>query len=47
MYTLSGAAMITQDFLKTFLEYPPRQSPGSFSVDGMQQLESARARMGN
>ena len=47
MYTLSAAGLIAQDFLRTFLDYPPRQSPGSFSVDGiMQQLEAAQARMG-
>jgi arylsulfatase A-like enzyme len=44
MYTISGAAVLTTDFLSTFLDYPPRQEPGSFSVDGiMSQLESARA----
>jgi len=48
MYTLSAAALIAQDFLKTFLEYPPRQEPGSFSVDAiMQQLKSPTSRMGN
>ena len=48
MYTLSGAALVAQDFLKTFLEFPPRQAPGSFSVDAiMQQLESSSSRMGN
>jgi arylsulfatase len=44
MFAISGAAVITTEFLKTFLEFPPRQSPGSFSVDGIiQQLEAARA----
>ena len=44
MYTISGAAVITQNFLQTFLDFPPRQEPGSFSVDGiMRQLEAARA----
>jgi len=31
-------------FMKTFLDYPQRQQPGSFNVDIiMQQLEAARA----
>ena len=47
MYTLSAAGLIATEFLKTFLEYPPRQEPGSFSVDAiMEQLESARSRLG-
>lgn len=47
MYTLGAAALIATDFLKTFAEYPPRQEPGSFSVDAiMRQLESARSRIG-
>ncbi len=47
MYTLSAASLIATDFLATFLDYPPRQSPGSFSVDGiLQQLEASRNRMG-
>jgi hypothetical protein len=29
--------LIATDFLPTFLDYPPRQSPGSFSVDGILQ----------
>jgi arylsulfatase len=33
MFAISAASVITQDFLKTFLEYPPRQEPGSFNVD--------------
>lgn len=33
-----------QNFLKTFLDFPPRQEPGSFNVDKMiEQLEAARA----
>ncbi len=44
MYAVSAAAVLTQDFLKTFLDFPPRQKPGSFSVDNMiQQMEAARA----
>jgi hypothetical protein len=47
MYTLSAASLIASDFLKNFLEFPPRQSPGSFSVDGiMKNLEAQRSRMG-
>jgi arylsulfatase len=44
MYTISAAAVITAQFLETFLDYPPRQTPGSFSVDAiMRSLEAARA----
>jgi arylsulfatase A-like enzyme len=47
MYTLSAAGLIATDFLKTFLDYPPRQSPGSFNVDVIiKQLEESRSRMG-
>jgi arylsulfatase len=44
MFALSAAAVIATDFLKTFVDYPQRQTPGSFSVDRiMEQLEAARA----
>ncbi len=44
MYAISGAAFVTTNFLKTFLDYPPRQEPGSFNVDKiMEKLEGARA----
>ena len=44
MYAISGAAVITTQFLETFIDFPPRQSPGSFSVDKiMENLEKARA----
>ena len=44
MFALSAAGIIAQEFLQTFLDYPPRQAPGSFSVDAiLQQLENARA----
>ncbi len=44
MYLISGAAVVTTDFLKSFLELPPRQVPGSFSMDAiMAQLEATRA----
>ena len=43
MYTISGAAIITQNFLKSFLEFPPRQEPGNFNVNGMlEKMKSAR-----
>jgi hypothetical protein len=36
--------VLATDFLKTFLDYPPRQAPGSFNVDRIiEQLEAARA----
>jgi arylsulfatase A-like enzyme len=44
MYALSAAAYVATDFMKTFLDYPQRQQPGSFSTDAiMKQLEAARA----
>jgi arylsulfatase A-like enzyme len=44
MYVLSAAALVTTDFLQTFLDYPPRQEPGSFSVDNIiANLEAARS----
>ena len=44
MYVLSAAGVLTADFLTTFLDFPPRQEPGSFSVDGiMKKLEAARS----
>jgi len=44
MYAISGAAFVTTNFLKTFLDYPPRQEPGSFNVDKiMEKLEGARS----
>ena len=38
LYVLVPAQGIVGNFLKTFVEYPPRQKPGSFSID--QVLES-------
>jgi arylsulfatase len=44
MYALSAAGLIATDFMKTFLDYPQRQQPGSFSTERiMKQLEAARA----
>ncbi len=44
MYAISGAAVLATQFLQTFLDYPPRQEPGSFSIDGIiKKLEAARA----
>jgi arylsulfatase A-like enzyme len=44
MYVLSAAAYVATDFMKTFLDYPQRQQPGSFSAEAiMKKLEDARA----
>ena len=44
MYAISGAAWLATNFMKTFLDYPQRQMPGSFNVDRIiEQLEAARA----
>ena len=44
MYAFSGATVVATEFMKTFLDYPQRQQPGSFNVDViMKQLEAARA----
>ena len=33
MFVLVPAQAIVREFLMTFVEYPPRQKPGSFSLD--------------
>jgi len=44
MFALSAAGVLTTDFLKSFQEFPPRQEPGSFSVDKIiKNMEAARA----
>jgi len=36
--------LIATDLLKTFLDYPQRQAPGSFNVEQiLKQLEAARS----
>ena len=45
--TTARLMLMATDFLPTFLDYPPRQSPGCFSVGGiLQKLEPARSRTG-
>ena len=39
-FLLVPAQMIVGEFLKTFADFPPRQTPASFSVD--QAIEKAR-----
>ena len=40
----TAAGVITTEFLKTFLDFPPRQEPGSFNVDNIiKQMQAARA----
>ena len=40
MFALSAAAVIATGFIKTYLEHPPRQEPGSFNVDAIiEQLQ--------
>ncbi|NKB87046.1 MAG: sulfatase-like hydrolase/transferase [Acidobacteria bacterium] len=44
MFALTAAQGVTMDFLSTFVDYPPRQEPGSFSVDAMlEKLQSSKA----
>ena len=40
MFLLVPAQALVGQFLKTFEEFPPRQKPGSFSIDDA--LEKAR-----
>ena len=40
MFALIPAQAVVEEFLKTFVEFPPRQKPSSFSVD--EALESAK-----
>jgi hypothetical protein len=43
-FSISAAAVIAQNFLSTYLDFPPRQEPESFSVDTIiKKLEAARA----
>jgi len=43
MFALSAAAVLTSKWLESFLNYPPRQAPGNFSVDAiLAQMEEAR-----
>jgi arylsulfatase A-like enzyme len=44
MYALSAAGVIATEFLETFLDFPPRQTPGSFNVEKIiEDLEAARS----
>jgi arylsulfatase A-like enzyme len=44
MYAINGAALLATNFMKTFLDWPQRQMPGSFNVDRiLDQLEAARS----
>jgi hypothetical protein len=44
MFSISAAAVITQNFLNIYLDSPPLQESGSFSVDAIiKKLEAARA----
>jgi arylsulfatase A-like enzyme len=42
LYVLYGAAAMTQKFVSSFAEYPPRQKPGSFNVDGIMEQFTER-----
>lgn len=43
MFALSAAGFLTSKWLQSFLDFPPRQEPGNFSVDAiLAQLENAR-----
>jgi arylsulfatase len=33
LFVLVPAQVITKEFLQTFIDFPPRQKPGSFSLD--------------
>jgi arylsulfatase len=35
MYAISAGALVATDFVKTFVKYPPRQTPGSFNLDSI------------
>ena len=47
LFVMVPAQTYVAKFLETFKEYPPRQKPGSFSIDqvmeNMQNATSARA----
>ncbi len=44
VYMVGAAAVIVEDFLKTFREYPPRQRAATFTID--QALEKMKAALG-
>jgi arylsulfatase len=44
LYMVGAAAVIVEDFLKTFREYPPRQRAATFTID--QALEKMKAALG-
>ena len=47
MFALVPAQSIVREFLMTFVDYPPRQTPSSFSIDQvLQQMEQARRATG-
>jgi hypothetical protein len=44
VYAISGAAVLTTEFLKILRDFPPRQEPGSFPVGKIiEQMQAARA----
>jgi arylsulfatase A-like enzyme len=44
MWAISAAALVATDLLETFVDFPQRQTPGSFDVNKiLEQLEAARA----
>ena len=45
MFVFGPAAGYVGEFLQTFIDYPPRQRPGSFTIDGA--LESLYAQGAN
>ena len=45
LFVLVPAQVIVGDFLKTFQEFPPRQKPGSFSLDRvLEELQEGQPR---
>jgi arylsulfatase len=45
MFVMVPAQVVVKDFLSTFVEFPPRQKPGSFSLDRvLEELEQGQPR---
>jgi arylsulfatase len=46
VFLLGPAAGYVGEFLQTFVRFPPRQRPGSFTIDGALEMLQAQATNG-
>jgi len=46
-FVMVPAQVVVRDFLQTFIQFPPRQEPASFSIDKvLKQMEAAQKAQG-